>query len=74
MRFDFTDERGMQWEMSVFCAHYRINAETARKLFRELESPTVLDTRDFVQSCAAWRDDGYNDKAGEREGHCGLAR
>ena len=52
MRFDFTDERGLQWEMSDFCAHYRINAETARKLFRELESPTVLDTRDFVQSCA----------------------
>ena len=26
------------------------------------------------QLCACWRDDGYNDKAGEREGHCGLAR
>ena len=25
-------------------------------------------------TCGAWRDDGYNDKAGEREGHCGLAR
>ena len=25
-------------------------------------------------SCACWVDTGYNDKAGEREGHCGLAR
>lgn len=25
-------------------------------------------------TCGAWRDDGYNDKDGEREGHCGLAR
>ena len=51
MRFDFTDERGLQWEMSDFCTHYRIDSETARKLFLELESPAMLDTRDFVQSC-----------------------
>lgn len=24
--------------------------------------------------CACWVDDGYNDKVGECEGHCGVAR
>lgn len=28
----------------------------------------------MASGCACWIDDGYNDKAGEREGHCGLAR
>ena len=28
----------------------------------------------LANQCACWVDTGYNDKAGEREGHCGLAR
>jgi hypothetical protein len=55
--------------------------------FIQMDTGSLLDNRGTVTdspysswrgclgpTCACWRDDGYNDKAGEREGHCGLAR
>ena len=55
-------------------------------LIVQMDTGSLLDNRGAVTddpyawrgclgpTCACWIDDGYNDKAGEREGHCGLAR
>ena len=56
-------------------------------LIVQMDTGSLLDNRGAVTdypyvlwrgclgpTCACWIDDGYNDKAGEREGQCGLAR
>ena len=54
-----------------WCPMYRDSGEWGTN--RNYQSRNE-DSSCLANQCACWVDDGHNDKAGEREGHCGLAR
>jgi len=56
-----------------WCPMYRSRGDYSDNRWQR-EGLFVRESVCLGPSCACWRDDGYNDKAGEREGHCGLAR
>ena len=62
-------EAGKKW-----CPMFRVRED--RHIYTNNRRP--LDRSDrpccISNACACWVDEGYDDKAGERTGRCGLAR